>query len=99
MISGVWYPQTDKELPPIMFSSDKQPQTLLPLNGYNSFNGAMVFFPMNKGEMILFPSWLRHGVPTNTKDNVRISLSFNTWAKGDLGDKETLTYLPLDRCV
>ena len=56
-------------------------------------------FPMNKGELIIFPSWIRHSVPINTKNSDRISLSFNTWAKGSLGTKDDLTYLPLDRCV
>ena len=55
--------------------------------------------PMKKGELILFPSNLQHSVPANQSDEDRISLSFNTWIKGDIGDKEKLTYLPLDRCV
>ena len=29
------------------------------------------------GKIMLFPSWLRHGVQTNTSGNTRISLSFN----------------------
>jgi hypothetical protein len=29
----------------------------------------------------------------------RISLSFNTWPKGNMGDISSLTYLPLDRCI
>ena len=38
-------------------------------------------------------------VPVNPSDEERISLSFNTWAKGNLGNEKHLTYLPLDRCV
>ena len=55
--------------------------------------------PMKKGELILFPSNLTHSVPTNVGEEERISLSFNTWTKGNLGDIKSLTYLPLDRCM
>ena len=47
----------------------------------------------------VFPSHLMHGVPQNQSDDARISLSFNTWGKGSVGDKVSLTYLPLDRCL
>ena len=55
--------------------------------------------PMKRGELILFPSNLSHSVPINQSDEERISLSFNTWPKGNMGDIKSLTYLPLDRCV
>ena len=55
--------------------------------------------PMKRGELILFPSNLTHSVPTNLGEEERISLSFNTWPKGNMGDIKSLTYLPLDRCV
>jgi len=55
--------------------------------------------PMKRGELILFPSNLTHSVPLNQFEEERISLSFNTWPKGNMGDINSLTYLPLDRCV
>ena len=99
IVSGVWYPQIDTKMPPIKFSKNQQSQWQLSTEKYNSFNGMVCMFPMNKGELIIFPSWIRHSVPINTKNSDRISLSFNTWAKGSLGTKDDLTYLPLDRCV
>ena len=53
--------------------------------------------PMKAGELILFTSNLPHAVPHNPYDEERISLSFNTWAKGNMGDITSLTYLPFDR--
>ena len=99
MVSGVWYPQIHEQLPPIQFRSRQQRDVALQTNQYNTFNSATFMLPMKKGELILFPSNLTHSVPTNVGDEERISLSFNTWPKGNMGDIKSLTYLPLDRCV
>ena len=99
MISGVWYPQIHEQLPPIQFRSKGQRDISLQTQKYNTFNSATFMLPMKKGELILFPSHLTHSVPANQSDEERISLSFNTWAKGNMGDIASLTYLPLDRCV
>ena len=99
MISGVWYPQIHEKLPPIEFKNEKQRDISLSINQYNHFNGGTFMLPMKKGELVLFPSNLFHSVPPNQSDEERISLSFNTWVKGNLGNERTLTYLPLERCV
>ena len=99
MVSGVWYPQIHEQLPPIQFRSRGQRDVSLQTNSYNTFNSATFMLPMKRGELILFPSNLSHSVPANQSDEERISLSFNTWPKGNMGDIKSLTYLPLDRCV
>lgn len=99
MISGVWYPQIHEKLPPIQFKNSQQRDITLSIKKYNHFNSASFMLPMKNGELIMFPSHLQHSVPINSSDEERISLSFNTWAKGSLGDIKSLTYLPLDRCV
>ena len=98
MISGVWYPQIHEQMPPIQFRSRQQRDVSLQTQQYNTFNSATFMLPMKKGELILFPSNLTHSVPTNVGEEERISLSFNTWPKGNMGDIKSLTYLPLDRC-
>ena len=99
VISGVWYPQIHEQLPPIQFRSRQQRDVSLQTEKFNTFNSATFMLPMKKGELILFPSNLTHSVPTNQSEEERISLSFNTWPKGNMGDIKSLTYLPLDRCV
>ena len=42
---------------------------------------------------------MRHGVLPNKYEEKRISLSFNTWVKGDLGDVNRLTSLPIDSLI
>jgi ectoine hydroxylase-related dioxygenase (phytanoyl-CoA dioxygenase family) len=45
------------------------------------------------GDLILFPSHLLHSVDTVTTDETRISLSFNVFFKGELGNEENLNLL------
>ena len=99
MFSGVWYPQINENLPPIEFRTSTFRDVTLQIETYNQFNSATFMLPMQMGELIMFPSNLSHSVQPNLSDEERISLSFNTWCKGSLGDKKSLTYLPLDRCV
>ncbi len=99
MVSGVWYPQIHEQLPPIQFRSRNQRDIALQTEKYNTFNSATFMLPMKRGELILFPSNLTHSVPVNNSEEERISLSFNSWPKGNMGDIKSLTYLPLDRCV
>ncbi len=99
IISGVWYPQIHEQMPPIQFRNKNQRDISLQAEKYNTFNSATFLLPMKKGELILFPSNLTHSVPVNVGEEERISLSFNTWSKGNMGDIKSLTYLPLDRCV
>tara|TARA_Y100001973_G_C5119020_1_gene291710 strand:+ start:194 stop:961 length:768 start_codon:yes stop_codon:yes gene_type:complete len=98
MVSGVWYPQIHEKLPPIQFRNSKQRDVTLSIvgNKYNHFNSATFMLPMKKGELIIFPSDSIHSVPTNHSDEERISLSFNTWCTGSMGNVEKLTYLPLE---
>ena len=40
-----------------------------------------------KGDLVIFPSWIRHHVGVNETENEdRISLSFNTFPIGEMGD-------------
>lgn len=57
--------------------------------------GSMTYFPVETLSLILFPSYLEHQVAENETDDERISLSFNTHIKGEIGAKESLTYLDL----
>ena len=99
MISGVWYPQIHEKLPPIQFRNTQQRDIELSIKKFNHFNSGTFMLPMNKGELILFPSNLQHSVPINQSDEERISLSFNTWCKGSLGNERSLTLLPFDKLM
>ena len=43
--------------------------------------------PVLKGDLIIFPSWFPHYVGINeTKNKERVSLSFNTFPIGEMGE-------------
>ena len=97
LVSSVFYINTnendkiefhDGDYSPIIFDSHEK--------DYNAFNCRSWWLPVQTGRLILFPSSLRHSVPPVTSDTNRISLSFNVFVKGTLGDERKRTLLPLN---
>ena len=83
-LSGVYYVQTQAGADSIFFS-DPRPQAsvvLPPTNKENIYSGNEASFDAKPGRMIMFPSWLTHGVPANRSDRDRISVSFNIMFPG-----------------
>jgi uncharacterized protein (TIGR02466 family) len=99
IVSGVFYFQINEKLPPIEFRNTNTSSFTMNIAKQNNFNSATFLLPLNSGELILFRSNLTHSVPENLSDLPRVSLAFNTFAKGSLGSIQSLTYLPLDYCV
>ena len=99
IISGVFYLRQDSKLPPIQFSKNNQHGMKLNPRSYNNNNAATFLLPCIAGELILFPSSLRHSVPINQSDKERISLSFNTFSIDILGSIENLTHLDLKSLI
>jgi len=45
-------------------------------------------FKVTNNQLLLFPAWIDHGVKVNEKQTIdAISLSFNTFVKGTIGDE------------
>ena len=80
LVSGVFYFKQDITMPPIQFSRvDRQP--LMPkIEQNNIFNSQQIMFPMEDGELIIFPSNVWHAVLPNKSKTPRYSMSFNTFA-------------------
>ena len=95
IISGVFYLRQDPKLPPIQFSKSNQESMKLDPRKYNNYNAETFLLPCISGELILFPSNLRHSVPMNLGEEERISLSFNTFSIDALGSEENLTHLDI----
>lgn len=98
IISGVFYFKISN-LPPIEFKNPYKSPFAYDVDSFNNFNSATYLLPLNDGELVIFPSHLEHSVPVNKNDDDRISLSFNTFTKGPLGSIESLTYLPINKCL
>ena len=99
ILSGVFYLRQDPKLPPIQFSKSNQESMKLDPRKYNTYNAETFLLPCTSGELILFPSNLRHSVPTNQGEEERISLSFNTFSVDALGSEENLTHLDIRRIM
>ena len=99
ILSGVFYLRQDPKLPPIQFSKSNQHAIKLDPRKYNTYNAETFLLPCTSGELILFPSNLRHSVPVNMGEEERISLSFNTFSVDALGSEENLTHLDIRRLM
>jgi len=94
LISGVFYVQTDPEKDRIYFYKDGYQQIKLKTESYNEFNSESWWFEAVPNKLILFPSSLTHMVEALPNDaKTRISLSFNTFPIGNIGDALELTEL------
>jgi len=98
IISGVFYISTEEDDKITFTDPNKKIRHAMnfKLKENTVFNSPTWFFSVNNNELILFPSWLDHKVESNekaTKD--RISLSFNTYVKGTLGEQIHLNELIL----
>ena len=62
---------------------------------YNTYNSSSWHLPVNTLDIVIFPSYLQHGINTKEDNNKRISLAFNVFVEGDLGNEYTLNYLKL----
>ena len=99
IISGVMYFQINEKLPPISFTKDSQDGMKLNPEKYNHMNSETFMLPCKPGELILFPSSLRHSVPTNHGEEDRISVSFNTFCIDAIGSEQSLTHLDIRRLM
>lgn len=94
-ISGVFYINVDALNDNICFLKDTYSLIDIPPADWNQYNSRMWYFEVKTGRLLLFPSSLPHMVPQVTSDQERISISFNTFLKGNLGHARQLTELKL----
>lgn len=94
-VSGVFYVNTNPN-DKIYFYRDGFQQIKFPPSEWNVWNSESWWFEAITGRLILFPSSLTHMVPTVEGDDVRVSLSFNTFPAGVVGEEMDLTGLKLE---
>jgi uncharacterized protein (TIGR02466 family) len=92
-VSGIFYINADKKVDKIKFHKDNNSLLKLKTTKFNIFNSDSWWYSIKTGDVILFPSILNHGVDKKEGKNIRISLSFNVFLKGTMGDKHKLTEL------
>ena len=94
-VSGVFYIAADKKVDKIQFFKVAYESLMLEHDKFNVFNSRSWFFPVETGGVILFPSSLAHGMENKVGNNLRISLAFNVFLRGHIGNDEKIMQLEL----
>ena len=89
IVSGVFYVQTtdhDK----ITFHKPREAWSIEP-SEFNYYTAKSWWLPAKQYSLVLFPSTLEHSVDKSSRNETRISLSFNTFYSGTIGSISNLT--------
>jgi len=92
LISGVFYFRNDDHAA-ITFTVDTVARIRPQIETYTRLNAESFTFKPLSGDVILFPSGLRHSVPPNPKKESRYSLAFNSFSFTELGTEAGSTHL------
>jgi uncharacterized protein (TIGR02466 family) len=95
-ISGVLYINADTKEDKIKFHKSGYQQINLETDVYDMLNAKSWWFNVKTGDVVIFPSSLTHNVEAVTAGQTRVSLAFNTFLKGTIGDNRILTELKND---
>ena len=106
LISSVFYYEIKEGDPPLCFSKHIR-ATNRPIlepsftDDYNEhlFSQDMYFVHPKQNDLVIFPSWITHGVPPNPNKEFRKSLGINALPKGVLGDLESIAGLEYERYI
>lgn len=85
-LSGVFYIQADRAVDKINFFRDHIPIFEIESKEFNSWNSPGWSLQVGSGDLLLFPSYLNHSVDKIDAKRDRVSLSFNTFPFGRIGN-------------
>jgi uncharacterized protein (TIGR02466 family) len=94
-LSGVLYINAKKPNDKIYFYKEGYRQFKFGIKEFNPFNSESWFFEVESLDIVIFPSHLEHMVVTAENNETRVSLSFNTFLSGNIGNSADLTELIL----
>ena len=94
-LSGCFYPQADKNLDKLYFFNEPYQRIKIHSEDFNVYNSDSWWLPVGTGDIVIFPSSLTHMVEQVVASDTRISLSFNTFPIGYVGNDDSLTGLHL----
>jgi uncharacterized protein (TIGR02466 family) len=98
ILSGVFYLNSVNGTP-IIFEKSKNDNISIISKEYDVLNAEYFAIDPAPGDLIIFPSTLKHKVLKNKTKETRISISFNTFVKNFLGSEKESTYLSIkDLC-
>lgn len=79
LLSGVYYVQASENCGALTFRDPRPVAVMMapPITDLNAWTFRAVTYQPKPGRMLIFPSWLDHGVGPNLSDTERVALSFN----------------------
>lgn len=82
-LSGAYYVQANPESGAIFFLDPRPAAVMIapPMTEFTPWTFQRVRYEPKPGRMLIFPSWLQHGVEPNRGDADRICVSFNIGAR------------------
>lgn len=92
ILSGVFYIHTSPN-DRIHFHKSTTEPIKFDIEKYHEFNSGVWWIPAEKNTLLLFPSTLWHEVINRDSEDTRISLSFNVFVKGHIGNIDELNTL------
>jgi uncharacterized protein (TIGR02466 family) len=93
LVSGVFYINCMEEFDKIKFFKENYQIISPEIKNFNLWNSESWWFSVKTGDIIMFPSSLSHMVENKEGTNTRISLAFNVFIKGKVGNNKELTEL------
>ena len=104
LIAGVFYYDRQEDDAAICFSKEAKSfnrsylePSLLPDFNSHPYSQEEIYFSPKQNNLIIFPSYVTHGVPPNQTNRMRKALGVNALTKGTLGDKETISEIIFGR--
>lgn len=95
IISGSFYFNADPKYDNILFHKELYEPISIEPSTQNMFNTRKHSVEVATGDLVIFPSNLEHSVPNTKSTEMRISLAFNVFAKGDFHPTDSLSQLTL----
>lgn len=79
LLSGVYYVKAPPNCGSLFFRDPRETALMInpPVMDYTQWTFKEVIYQPVEGRMLIFPSWLLHGVAPNKSDESRVCLSFN----------------------
>jgi uncharacterized protein (TIGR02466 family) len=94
-ISGVFYVNAKPKEDMIKFYKERSAIFDFMPKQQNNYNSNDVAILVETGDLVLFPSSFVHEVPPTTSEETRVSIAFNTFIRGYIGDEKRSTALYL----
>lgn len=95
LISGVFYVSAKKGIDHIIFIKNEYSLFFFEPKKINDYNAEYYPIMVEEGLLVLFPSNTEHMVPTAERDDQRISIAFNVFVKGPVGNEDNMCYVNL----